>query len=359
MKNLIDENYINTKDKQLVEEFISSTRKKFILGINKFTKSIKKYVEVDGVIDDFTRVQSSRKKSIYKIEDVPKDALILSVSTGSPLEVKEGLDKRGFESINYLSFYKYSNFDLKEPPFICDFEEDYKNNKSKYEKVYSSLCDEKSKEVFTKVVNFKISFDLKFMEGFTNNHEEQYFDKELIPDIKEIVFLDGGSYVGDTLPSIIKNFPDYKKIYCVEPNELHINIAKRGFGSHERIEFINCGLGKEKLVCEENSNIKHHGTHDYQALNIDTIDNLIEQKVDFIKLDIEGAEQDALIGARNTIKKYQPILAVCIYHKAQDWYKVPEIILNICSEYDIYLRHYMEGIYETVMYFIPKRYSLK
>ncbi|WP_424689155.1 MAG: FkbM family methyltransferase [Halarcobacter ebronensis] len=359
MKNLIDENYINTKDKQLVEEFISSSKKKFILGINKFTKSIQKYVEVDGVIDDFTRVQSSRKKLIYKIEDVPKDALILSVSTGSPLEVKEELDKRGFENINYLAFYKYSSLDLKEPPFICDFEEDYKNNKSKYEKVYTLLRDEKSKEVFTKVVNFKISFDFDFMEGFTNNHEEQYFDKDLIPNIKDIVFLDGGSYVGDTLPSIIKNFPDYKKIYCIEPNELHINIAKRDFGTHERIEFINCGLGKEKLVCEENSNIKHHGTHDYQALNIDTIDNLIQQKVDFIKLDIEGAEQDALIGAKDTIKKYQPILAVCIYHKAQDWYKVPEIILNICSEYDIYLRHYMEGIYETVMYFIPKRYSLQ
>ncbi|RXJ90171.1 methyltransferase [Arcobacter sp. CECT 8983] len=359
MKNIIDQSYINYKDKKLVEEFIFSRKKKFILGINKFTKSIQKHIEVDGVIDDFTRVQSSRKKSIYKIEEIPKDALILSVSTGSPLEVKKELDKRGFENINYLSFYKYSGLDLKEPPFICDFEEDYKNNKLKYEKVYSSLCDEKSKEVFTKVINFKISFDLKFMDGFTNNHEEQYFDKDLIPHIKDIVFLDGGSYVGDTLLFIIKNFPDYKKIYCIEPNKLHINIAKRDFGTCDRIEFINCGLGKEKLVRDENTHIKHHGTHDYQALNIDTIDNLIQQKVDFIKLDIEGAEQDALIGAKNTIKKYQPILAICIYHKAQDWYKVPEIVLEICCEYDIYLRHYMEGIYETVMYFIPKRYSLK
>jgi len=70
------------------------------------------------------------------------------------------------------------------------------------------LEDKKSKEVFSKVLNFKISKDYDFMQGFTNNHKEQYFDKELIPNIKNICFLDGGAYVGDTLPQIIKNFPD-------------------------------------------------------------------------------------------------------------------------------------------------------
>ncbi|MCV6608553.1 MAG: FkbM family methyltransferase, partial [Campylobacterales bacterium] len=240
--NLIPTEYINQRDKKLVEEFISSTsRKKFILGINRLTKSVQKYIEIDGIIDDFTRVQSSRKKSVYKIDDVPKDALILSTSTGSPLEVKKGLDERGFESFNYLSFYKYSGLDLAEPPFITDFEEDYRNNKKEYEKTYKLLVDEKSKEVFEKLINFKISFDFDFMKCFTNNHKEQYFDRELIPNIKDCVFLDGGSYVGDTLPQIINNFPNYKKIYCCEPNELHINIAKRDFHNKRDIEFINCG----------------------------------------------------------------------------------------------------------------------
>ncbi len=353
--NLINLDYINQKDKKLVNEFLfSTTRKKYILGINKFTKCVQKYVEVDGVIDDFTRVQSSRKKSILHIDEVSKDALILSTAMGSPLEVKNELDKKGFENINYLAFFKYSNLDLKEPPFICDFKEDYKNNKKRYEEVYNLLEDKKSKEIFEKLINFKISFDLNFMEGFTNNHDEQYFDKDLIPKLENIVFLDGGAYVGDTLPNIIKNFPDFKKIYAIEPNLLHIDIAKRDFSSNEKIEFINCGLGKIKIQKEESQEKKHHGEHDYQAININTIDNLINQKVDFIKLDIEGAEQDALLGAKETIKKYTPILAVCIYHKAQDWYMIPKIVLDIYPNYKLYLRHYMEGIYETVMYFIPQ-----
>lgn len=358
--NLVGFDYENLKDKELTELFISSPHiKKYILGINKLTKSILKHVQVDGIIDDFTRVQSSRKKEILKIQDVPKDSIILSVSTGSPLEVKIALDEMGYTHFNYLSFFRYSNLELAQPPFIIDFKEDFLNNEKKYEEIYNLLEDENSKEVFEKVLNFKMTFDFDFMKGFTNNHEEQYFDKELIPNIKNINFIDGGAYVGDTLPQIIKNFPDYNKIYCIEPNKLHINIAKRDFPNQRDIEFINCGLGNKKQILEvdtdENINkIQNNCAHDYQAIDINTIDNLLKQKVDFIKLDIEGAEQDTIEGAKQTIKKYHPILAICIYHKAEDWYKIPNMVLDIRNDYKVYIRHYMEGIFETVMYFIPK-----
>jgi len=82
---------------------------------------VKKIIQVDGVIDDFTRVQRSRKKEIFKIEDVPLDAIILWTATGSPLEVKQRLDELGFKHISYLALFKYSSFDLVHPPFISDF----------------------------------------------------------------------------------------------------------------------------------------------------------------------------------------------------------------------------------------------
>jgi len=358
LNNLVTFNYENREDKELVQLFISSNSiKKYILGINKFTKSILKHIQVDGIIDDFSRVQKSRKKDILQIEDISStNSIILWVSTGSPLEVKNRLNKLNFRNFSYLAFYRYSNLiNLAQPPFICDFKEDFTKNYEKYEKVYNLLEDEKYKEIFEKVLNFKISFDYNFMAGFTNNHTEQYFDKEIIPKIDNIVFLDGGGYVGDTLPNIIDNFPNFKKIYLIEPNELHINIAKRNFKDIKNIEFINCGLGKEKIL-SENDNIDHNNCdHNYQAQNINTIDNIIKDKIDFIKLDIEGAEQDAIEGAKDTIKKYTPVLAICIYHKAQDWYKVPQKVLKIQSNYKIYIRHYMEGIFETVMYFIPNK----
>lgn len=354
MTNLIDINYINQYDKNLVDNFAyNNDIKKYVLGINKLTKSVQKVIDIDGIIDDFTRVQSSRKKSILKIEDVPKDSIILWVATGSPLEVKNKLDSLGYKNISYLAFCKYTNFDLTHPPFIMDFKKDYLDNKTKYQDTYDLLEDKHSKEVFEKVINFKISFDYNFMQGFTNNFEEQYFDKDLIPDIDNISFVDGGGYVGDTLPTIIKKFPNFKKIYCIEPNDLHLSIAKKNFEQFKNIKFIHCGLGKEKRLKIDDNKNANNCAHDYQASNINTIDNLINEEVDFIKMDIEGAEQDAIKGAQNIIKKYTPILAICIYHKAEDWYKVPEQVLKINSNYKVYIRHYMEGIFETVMYFIP------
>jgi len=264
-----------------------------------------------------------------------------------------------FKHISYLAFYKYSKLNLLPPPFIVDFKDDYKNNSLLYSKLYSKLNDEKSKEIFQKVINFKISFDYDFMEGFTNNHSEQYFDKELIPNIKNISFVDGGGYVGDTATEVIKNFPDFKKIYLIEPIFQNMRIAKRELGHHKNIEFLTCGVSnkKETIFFNEDksfSTIYGKGT---QSVEVNTIDNIVKERVDFIKLDIEGAEQNAVEGAKETIKKYKPILAICVYHKAEDWYKIPAQVLNIESKYDIYLRHYMEGIFETVMYFIPKKYN--
>ncbi len=354
---MLNFSYINQKDKALVELFISSTStKKYILGINKLTKSVLKFIEVDGIIDDFSRVQRSRKKEIYKIEEIPKDALILWTSTGSPLEVRDRLNEMGFKNISYLAFFKYSEFDLVEPPFITDFAHDYKNNHEQYQKTYDLLCDEKSKKVFQKVINFKITFDYKFMEGFTNNHKGQYFDKELIPQIKNISFVDGGGYVGDTATEVIKNYPDFKKIWLIEPIAQNIRIAKRELGHFKNIEFLTCGVSdkKETLHFNEDKSFSSIYGKGINAVEVDTIDNIVKEKIDFIKLDIEGAEQNAIDGAKESIKKYKPILAICIYHKAEDWYKIPQKVLAIESDYDIYLRHYMEGIFETVMYFIPK-----
>lgn len=286
---------------------------------------------------------------------MPKDALVLWTATGSPLEVKEKLDAMGFKNISYQALIKYSKLDLLSPPFIDDFENDFAKNYDRYTQMYKLLSDEKSKEIFTKVINFKISGDYDFMKGFTNDHQGQYFDKTIVPKIDNIRFVDCGGYVGDTAEEVIKNYPDFAKIWLIEPIPENIRIAKRELASYENIKFLTCGVSNQKETLHFNeeksfSSIYGKGT---QSVDVDTIDNIIKEKVDFIKLDIEGAEQDAIIGAKQTILDSHPVLAVCIYHKAEDWYKVPELILSIRSDYKVYLRHYMEGIFETVMYFIP------
>ncbi len=237
-----------------------------------------------------------------------------------------------------------------------DFADDFQNNFSHYEETFHLLKDTKSQEIFQKIINFKISSDYSFMEGFTNDHTGQYFDKELIPAIKNIAFFDGGGYVGDTASEVIKNFPDFKKIWLIEPINENLRIAKRELGHLQNIDFLPYGIAnkKETLYFNEEKSFSTLFSKGTKSVQVETIDNLVHEKVDYIKLDIEGAEQDAIEGAKHTIKNHKPILAICIYHKAEDWYKIPQKVLAIESDYDVYLRHYMEGIFETVMYFIPR-----
>ena len=92
-------------------------------------------------------------------------------------------------------------------------------------------------------------------------------------------------------------------------------------------------------------------------IQVDLLDNMEIHEPTFIKMDIEGAEIQAIQGARETIARAHPRLAICVYHNVGDFYRIPQMVLGIREDYDIYLRHYTETIYETVMFFIPRKKS--
>ena len=90
-------------------------------------------------------------------------------------------------------------------------------------------------------------------------------------------------------------------------------------------------------------------------MHIEKLDSFQIDDLTFLKMDIEGAELGALDGARDTIARCKPRLAICVYHNPSDMWQIPQKILSIHRGYDLYLRHYTEGVTETVMFFIPKK----
>lgn len=78
-------------------------------------------------------------------------------------------------------------------------------------------------------------------------------------------------------------------------------------------------------------------------------------RVDFIKMDIEGAEVKALQGAKNTIEKFHPTLAISLYHKPDDFVTIPKLIAELNPKYDFYLDHHTIHFWETVLYCVPRK----
>jgi len=73
----------------------------------------------------------------------------------------------------------------------------------------------------------------------------------------------------------------------------------------------------------------------------------------YIKMDIEGAELDALIGARCIIERECPVLAVCVYHQQDHLWRIPSLIRSLSSRYRFFLRAHNEEGWELVCYAVP------
>jgi len=355
MLNIVDQKD-NEKAIAFCDEFINSDKPKYIFGRNEFALSIASFVEVDGFIDDFTDEQDYLNKPIVKIEDVPKNALIVSSLIGKPLLAEKRLNEYEFNHLDYYAFYKYSALKLQQVMFWEGFVDDFKINRGKYEEIYSLLVDDISKNQFEKIINFRLSYNLDFMRGFKAIEELQYFEGFLPLKTSGESFVDVGGFDGYTSEEFIKRCPDYKSVYFFEPEERNMNISKKRFENNENINFFQMGLSDKKEALRfdiggSSSKISENGS---VQIEVDKLDDLISDPVTFIKMDIEGAERNAIDGAKETIKKYHPILALCVYHQFDDFWQIPNQIFNIRNDYKIYLRHYTEGISETVMFFIPK-----
>ena len=90
-----------------------------------------------------------------------------------------------------------------------------------------------------------------------------------------------------------------------------------------------------------------------ESIEVVALDDVVDanDKVTFLKMDIESAELNALYGARRVIEKDKPRLAICVYHKPEDIIYIASYILSINPEYKLFLRHHsLISSFETVLY---------
>lgn len=224
--------------------------------------------------------------------------------------------------------------------------------------VRNHLEDEKSVHTFDNLLQYRQSNKQKLIEEVYETGHPQYFPEyEILAPKKGEVFIDAGAYNGDTSCQFAQWNNEYAQIYLLEPDKLMFHIAKEYIKLHnvKNVEFVNkAAFSSSTELCFKSdaesgsSRIDNIGEMKIQTICIDEL--LENQKVSFIKMDIEGAELEALKGAEKAITQCKPKLAISIYHKENDLWKIPYYIKKKYPFYKLYIRHYTAITTETILY---------
>ncbi|MBV5309734.1 FkbM family methyltransferase [Chromatium okenii] len=352
---IIDDYIENNKLRSLCDEFVHGTSPKYIFGRNEYAVSVAESIEVDGFIDEYTKETEFLGKPIISLNDLPKNAVVVVV-LGRPLTASKKLFKNGIRYIDYFSFQKYANLNILPVKFWNEFKLDFTENRDQYQLVFSLLQDEQSRLELTKLINFRLSNDLNYMDGFTDAQYRQYFEDFLALRPTAEVFVDVGGFDGLTSLEFIKRCPDYKGVHIFEPESGNMTIIKEKFSQLPCIMFYSHGLSNctQTLRFSSKGSASHVSKEGELEIQVKRLDDVLHEPFTFLKMDIEGGETWAIEGAAQSIIKYHPRLAISVYHRFDDLWRIPQQILSYRNDYQIFLRHYTEGVDETVMFFIPQ-----
>lgn len=299
---------------------------------------------------------------VIKADNISKENVLILISSTAYNLILEQLVNLGIHK-NNIHYFQPAGLSLDKDESLY-----IKEHINDFEKVYENLSDKKSKEIFIYLLNYRITKKQEWLERltpFVDKEENQYFDEALLNQYKcgEGAFADGGAYIGDTVFSFYRNLPNWKgNYYGMEASEQTYNRLCENTRDLKTVIPLKIALWSEKAELKfDTSSYGRNGagsriSDEGERVEADSIDNIFSGvTVDFVKMDIEGAEKKALLGAAGVIQRDRPILAICIYHKREDFFDIPNTIEEIIKdEYDFYIRQYRYGQSETVLYALPK-----
>jgi FkbM family methyltransferase len=278
-----------------------------------------------------------------------KDRCAVFVTIGQFQPVFDALTQSGFPSVNLI--YKY---DLVASEFLAN--QDDRATAVNLARARALLADERSRMVFDAILERILGggHDPAIMASVCE--PDQYFPVDIVHLTDHESFVDIGAFDGDTT----KDFADrtsgqFDRITCFEVDRINFSALQetvRQMSCADRITIHNLGIwdsecditysiGKSQSTIGEGEGKGHVVPLD-DVLGIDP--------VSYIKMDIEGAEPQALSGARRIIQAQKPRLAVCVYHHIRHLWEIPLAIHELVPDYRIYLRHHTNLEYETVCY---------
>ena len=351
LKHYIEQNRPDIKIVFFVDAFVSGERE----GLE-----IKSFKELESVRDFFDLLVVSTRRSAHEL-----------------IAIFNYFDIKFIMISNEIDAY------FRRQPEPEQLQEEYK----KINDVLKILKTNEDKKLYKAVWNIWLKNDLKNIQKYASKKHNieitglqrnylKHYQEFIVPDAIETV-IDAGVCNGTQFFVFKKNFKNLKKIYGFEPlyDEVknpnydyyfqqmkEVEIVRLGLWNKEEeitfVETLNRNLGGSFVKdSENNANRKIQSDDNIIKIKTTTIDEFKQQKgitkIDYIKMDVEGAEMQALKGGEKTLIKDRPQLAISIYHSASDLVNIPLYLNSILKSYTFHIGHYSPKSYETVLYAIP------
>ena len=219
--------------------------------------------------------------------------------------------------------------------------------------------DERSMREYVAQIQWRLDGDFG---ALSPPEPDQYFADGLVHVGPDEVFVDCGAFTGDTLLDVAKRVSSWRAYHAFEPDPASFAALQAAAASlpaslGERVRvyqaatadrsstgrFNATGLGSASLSAE--------GDDEVSCVSIDDV--VTGSPPTFVKMDIEGAEQAALVGATRAIREGRPLLAVAAYHKQADLWELPHQVHDMMPDYRLFLRPHAGEGFDTVLYAIP------
>lgn len=224
------------------------------------------------------------------------------------------------------------------------------------QKVYDSLADESSREVYAARVKAMLTGNPGYLPV---SEYPEYYHPLVHPEPGDVMIDGGVSDMVGAQARFARSIGESGAIHGFEPIPYMFESARQTLAKFPQYHLHCMGLGEKEeevqfCVKHDSSHVAAKAGEDTITCKITSLDAFVTDrrmgKVDCIKLDVEGSELAALMGAKETILKHHPKLIICLYHKVEDIITIPLLIKKLVPEYKLYIEHSSISFLDTILY---------
>ena len=245
-------------------------------------------------------------------------------------------------------------------PYWPDY---YETNRPALEKVLALLDDQESRLVFSARVRGVTTGNFGYyrLSGYNEYYHPQ------VPLRPGDVVIDGGISADiHSQRAFCRSIGDQGRLYGFEPDPAGFAAAASQIAGQDgcrNFQLVSLGLWSEKTALPfasggDESRVAADGRQGNTVCEMTTVDAFVAEndlkRVDCIKLDVEGAEMQALEGAAATLARSRPRLTISVYHRPEDLFAIPLYLKDLLPNSRFYLGHHTACALETVLYVLPR-----